>query len=94
MPSDKGLIAHALFPDSNPIGYQPRYDRFVRLTMAQSKEAVWHFQCPECGIGDGELGHHAADTEIQCYVCLEETGREVTLQRWEVPQARLRLVAA
>ena len=25
----------------------------------------WHFQCPECGMGDFELGHLAADQEFR-----------------------------
>jgi hypothetical protein len=57
----------------------------------------WHFRCPECGLGDEELGHLAADQELYCAVCLEETGRQVRLERWtaegseqEIGQARPR----
>jgi hypothetical protein len=41
--------------------------------MAQIK-----FQCPECGIGDHEVGP-MAEIEIYCIVCLEEHGRAVRL---------------
>lgn len=42
----------------------------------------WHFVCPECGIGDGEWGHPAADDELHCEVCVAEDGRLVRLRRW------------
>ena len=29
----------------------------------------WHFHCPECGMGDFELGHLAGDQELFCEVC-------------------------
>ncbi len=55
----------------------------------------WHFQCPECGIGDFELGYLAGDQDLHCDVCLEEQGRLVSLHRWlpvEYPDyARLRV---
>jgi hypothetical protein len=57
----------------------------------------WHFHCPECGIGDFELGRLADDQELLCEVCIEEDCREVRLDRW-LPQpvvyARLRGVLA
>jgi hypothetical protein len=43
----------------------------------------WYFHCPECGFGDGELGHHAATDMIWCEICLED-GRRVGLKRWPV----------
>ena len=46
-------------------------------------QAFWHFHCPECGVGDNELGHLLAAQEIFCIVCLEEGGRQVRLRRWE-----------
>jgi hypothetical protein len=61
--------------------------------MAQSREAYWHFYCPECGFGDCEFGHLLADDEVRCLICIEEDGREVQLRRWldeEPGQARLR----
>ena len=42
----------------------------------------WHFQCPECGMGDFELGHLAEDQKLFCEVCLEEEGRLILLERW------------
>ena len=47
-------------------------------------QAFRSFQCPECGVGDRELGHTLSDYEIYCVVCLDETGRQVRLYRWEV----------
>jgi hypothetical protein len=29
----------------------------------------WQFHCPECGMGDFELGRLAADQELACDVC-------------------------
>jgi hypothetical protein len=42
----------------------------------------WHFQCPECGIGDFELGELADDQTFVCEVCLEEDRGVVRLERW------------
>jgi hypothetical protein len=42
----------------------------------------WHFQCPECGMGDFELGCLADDQQLFCEVCLEEGGRLIRFQRW------------
>ena len=42
----------------------------------------WHFHCPECGMGDFELGHLAEDQELFCEVCLEEESRLILLERW------------
>ena len=67
----------------------------------KQREAHWEFVCPECGFGHRELGCLAANDEIYCMVCLEETDRHVVLHRWisvteSDDQARLRcdLVAA
>ena len=42
----------------------------------------WHFQCPEFGMGDHELGYLAGDQDFYCEVCLEEYGWLVRLHRW------------
>ena len=50
------------------------------------------FQCPECGFGDHEVGHLAAEDDV-CIVCLEEQGRQIRVECWEEgegAQARLR----
>jgi hypothetical protein len=47
----------------------------------------WHFQCPECGFGDREIGRFAVDEELTCEVCLEEGGRTVRLERWQPQEA-------
>ncbi len=65
--------------------------------MPDAQAPHWCFQCPECGLGDHEVGHLIAPDEPYCVVCLEEEGRLVRLERWEeTDQARLRvaLVAA
>jgi ribosomal protein S27E len=55
------------------------------------RSAMIRFQCPECGMGDHEVGP-MAETEIHCVVCLEEHGRVIRVHCWEeeVDQARLR----
>jgi hypothetical protein len=51
----------------------------ARSTML---DGHWHFHCPECGMGDFELGHLAGDQEFICQVCLEEGRGTIHLQRW------------
>lgn len=56
---------------------------------------TWHFHCPECGMGDFELGHLADDEQLICEVCLEEGRGQIRLVRWLTPDetpayARLR----
>ena len=52
---------------------------------------MMRFQCPECGMGDYEVGHLVADPVEYCVVCLDEHGRLIRLKGWqELPQARLR----
>ena len=46
------------------------------------RDGQWHFQCPECGMGDFELGCLADDRQLLCDVCLEEEGRLIRLERW------------
>ena len=59
---------------------------------------MFRFHCPECSIGDREVGHLTRDTEIHCVVCLEDHGRLIRVHCWEeeADHARLRegLVAA
>jgi hypothetical protein len=43
-------------------------------------EGHWHFHCPECGMGDFELGHLADKHQFFYEVCAEE-GRLIRLQR-------------
>jgi hypothetical protein len=40
-----------------------------------------HFQCPECGFGDYEVGHLVAEDEVYCIVCLEEERRRIRVRR-------------
>jgi hypothetical protein len=48
------------------------------------------FQCPECGMGDFEIGP-MPEAEIHCVVCLEEQGRLIRLHCWEDEPAQARL---
>ena len=42
----------------------------------------WHFQCPECGMGDFELGYLADDHQLFCEVCIEGRSWLIRFQRW------------
>jgi len=45
---------------------------------------MWHFECPECGMTDVELG--PADTHtLLCELCLEED-THVRLKRWPLDE--------
>jgi hypothetical protein len=52
-------------------------------TSPRTTVAFWHFRCPECGFGDGEMRHRATVDMIFCEVCLED-GQHVPLRRWPV----------
>ena len=54
-------------------------------TTKQVAVALWHYHCPECGIGDAELGHLAVTDVLYCEVCLEDS-RHVRLRRWQAPE--------
>jgi hypothetical protein len=45
--------------------------------------ALLRFQCPECGLGDYEVGYLTDGAEAYCIVCQEEDVRLVRLHRWE-----------
>jgi hypothetical protein len=52
---------------------------------------MMRFQCPECGMGDHEVGHLVAEPVEYCVVCLDEHGRLIRLECWqELSQAHLR----
>ena len=57
----------------------------MSTTTKQTNVPLWHYNCPECGIGDGETGYHAQTHVIYCEVCLED-GRHVKLRRWQVEE--------
>ena len=42
---------------------------------------LWHFECPECGMTDVEVGPIDGNT-LLCEVCLEEDDRNVLVKRW------------
>jgi hypothetical protein len=67
----------------------------MERSVPRFADACWNFYCPECGMGDRELGRLAKDHEIYCEICEHEDRLLVTLQRWlpDLPladQARLR----
>ena len=47
----------------------------------------WHFHCPECGVGDHELGRLGEAHEVHCVVCLVELDRPIRLRRWPADEA-------
>lgn len=47
-------------------------------------DGCWHFQCPECGMGDFELGYLANGHQFFCEVCVEEGRGLIRLERWPV----------
>ena len=46
------------------------------------RQPIYSFVCPECGMGDTELGHLIAVDDIHCVVCLIDEDRHVRLRRW------------
>jgi hypothetical protein len=34
-------------------------------------------------VGDREVGHVVAETEVYCVVCSEEQGRQIRIESWE-----------
>ncbi len=46
----------------------------------------WHFECPECGFGDEEMGALAEAHDIICEICFAED-RHVRLRRWAADHA-------
>jgi hypothetical protein len=56
------------------------------ITIKQRLVTFWHYQCPECGFGDAELGRHASTDTVWCEICLEER-RHVRLKRWQVEES-------
>lgn len=55
---------------------------------AMEQAPHWHFQCPECGVGDAEFGHYATVEMVWCEVCLEQRVH-VRLRRWPVADSGL-----
>ena len=53
----------------------------MRCPLQKDRAKHWQFACPECSFGHGEIGCLAADDEIYCLICLEETDRYVVLHR-------------
>jgi predicted RNA-binding Zn-ribbon protein involved in translation (DUF1610 family) len=64
-----------------------RLDKVPSIGMRSAMlEGHWHFQCPECGMGDFELRHLADDQQLFCEPCLEEEGCLIRLQRWPIEE--------
>jgi hypothetical protein len=60
----------------------------------RSRMARLRFQCPECSLGEYEIGHLTDDAEIYCVFCFEEVGRLIRLQRWETEEGGIRPACA
>ena len=58
----------------------------LKTITKQTLVPLWHYQCPECGIGDGETGYRNVHDAIYCEVCLEDQ-RHVRLKRWQAEDA-------
>ena len=52
------------------------------MAQRQVEIHVYKFICPDCGMGDAELGHLAGQDDIHCTVCLIDEDRYVRLRRW------------
>ncbi len=63
----------------------------MSTTTKQTTVALWHYQCPECGLGDGDTGNHAQTHAIYCEILRRPAGAIQALAPVDVPQARFRL---
>lgn len=53
----------------------------MSTTTRQVSVPLWHYSCPECGVGHQEMGALHQDHALYCEVCLEDK-RPVKLKRW------------
>ena len=58
--------------------------RFYAVTPGRRGDVMarMRFQCPNCGLGYGELGHLMDDDEYLLR-CLEELGRQIRIECWD-----------
>ena len=49
--------------------------------MATS-DAIYEWECPECGCSSRETGRLATEQQVYCGLCAGDTGRDVRLNRW------------
>ena len=49
----------ARLADQTRVANKRNQEPSMSTTTRQTNVPLWHFQCPECGMGDGEMGHHA-----------------------------------
>ncbi len=57
----------------------------MRLVTRQTVVPLWHYQCPQCGVGSAETGQFAVKDMIYCEICIEE-GKPTRLRRWPVEE--------
>jgi len=71
-------------PESDQPGWlHPEVSHMATIARSDIIRA-WHFECPECGMTDAELGQ--ADSHVLlCEVCLEDNNY-VRLKRWPVDE--------
>jgi hypothetical protein len=55
------------------------------LVIRQTVVPLWHYQCPQCGVGSAETGEFAVADMIYCEICIEE-GQPTRLRRWPVEE--------
>jgi transcription elongation factor Elf1 len=60
-----------------------RVEVLIMPTIKKSALTLWHFECPNCGFTDAEVGQPADAHTIHCEICMEE-GRQIRLKRWPV----------
>ena len=53
------------------------------MITKQTDIPLWHYVCPQCGLGNAETGYHATAHMTYCEVCLEDD-QHVKLKRWPV----------
>jgi hypothetical protein len=55
------------------------------LVTRQTVISLWHYHCPQCGIGSAETGAFAVVDMIYCEVCIED-GQPTRLKRWPIEE--------
>jgi hypothetical protein len=57
----------------------------MRLVTRQTVVSLWHYHCPQCGVGSAETAEFAVADMIYCEVCIED-GQPGRLRRWPVEE--------
>jgi hypothetical protein len=54
----------------------------MTVAIMRKLNSGWHFHCPECGMGDEEVGQLVHVDEIYCEICISESELYIRLHRW------------